>query len=220
MARPFLTAVVVACLPPVVASLRLGFTRWTSSPGTALPANNALNFGVLGKVDRGASRTALVEQYMSKNVVTVAADMSLNEASCILSQHGITGAPVVRAAVEPHQNVEVIGMLSQTDLLYRAAGTARVPLITSGASTTRYQRNTERMRKCVADNVFSAMSEKIIKIKPSATIAEAAEKLLRHKVSRLPVLNARGDLVGIISTTDVMEVVTKDPEGCGLLHGD
>jgi CBS domain-containing protein len=220
MTRPFLTAVLVACLPPVVASLRLGFTRWTSSPGTALPANNALNFGVLGKVDRGASRTALVEQYMSKNVVTVAADMSLNEASCILSQHGITGAPVVRAAVEPHQNVEVIGMLSQTDLLYRAAGTARVPLITSGASTTRYQRNTERMRKCVADNVFSAMSEKIIKIKPSATIAEAAEKLLRYKVSRLPVLNARGDLVGIISTTDVMEVVTKDPEGCGLLHGD
>jgi CBS domain-containing protein len=212
---PIVNAVLVACALPAVESLRLGFTRW-KSPGAALPVNNALNFGTRPSF----SRTALVEQYMSKNVVTVAADMSLNEASCILSQHGITGAPVVRAAVEPHQNVEVIGMLSQTDLLYRAAGTARVPLITSGASTTRYQRNTERMRKCVADNVFCAMSENIVKIKPSATIAEAAEKLLRHKVSRLPVLDARGDLVGIISTTDVMEVVTKDPEGCGLLHVD
>lgn len=111
-------------------------------------------------------------------------------------------------------------MLSQTDLLYQAAGTGRVPLVTNGASTTRYQRNTELMRKCVANNVISAMSEDIVKIAPSATIAEAAEKLLRYKVSRLPVIDAGGDLVGIISTSDVMEVVAKDPEGCGLLQGD
>jgi len=217
---PILTAVLVSCTLPVVESLRLAFLSRPKSPGPTLPANNALNFGTFGRGVSGASPTALVSSYMSKTVVTVAADMSLSEASCILSQHGITGAPVVRAAVEPHQNVEVIGMLSQTDLLYQAAGTGRVPLVTNGASTTRYQRNTELMRKCVADNVISAMSEDIVKIAPSATIAEAAEKLLRYKVSRLPVIDAGGGLVGIISTSDVMELVAKDPEGCGLLQGD
>jgi CBS-domain-containing membrane protein len=160
----------------------------------------------------------LVQNYMTKDVVTIPADLPLHDASCILSQHGITGAPVVKGAIEPNKGAEVVGMLSQTDLLYRAAGTARVPLKTKGASATiRYTANTELMRKALADNVRSAMSTDVIKISPSATIQEAAARLLRHKVSRLPVIDGRGELVGMISTTDIMEIVTKDPEGCFLL---
>jgi CBS domain-containing protein len=161
---------------------------------------------------------ALVRDFMAKDVVTIPADMPLHDASCILSQHGITGAPVVKAAVEPSGRAEVIGMLSQTDLLYRAAGTARVPLKTKGASATiRYSANTQLMRKALADNVRSAMSCNVVKISPSATVQQAAADLLRHKVSRFPVVDHRGALVGIISTTDIMELVTKDPEGCFLL---
>ena len=104
---PILTAVLVSCTLPVVESLSLAFFSRPKSSISTLPTNNALNFGTFGRGMSGASSTALVSSYMSKTVVTVAADMSLSEASCILSQHGITGAPVVRAAVEPHQNVEV-----------------------------------------------------------------------------------------------------------------
>jgi CBS domain-containing protein len=155
---------------------------------------------------------------MAKDVVTIPADLPLHEASCILTQHAITGAPVVRDAVEPNKRAEVIGMLSQTDLLYRMAGTARVPLKTKGASATiRYSANTELMRKALADNVRSAMSLDVVKISPSASIQEAAARLLRHKVSRLPVVDEAGALVGIITTSDIMELVTKDPEGCFLL---
>ena len=54
------------------------------------------------------------------------------------------------------------------------------------------------------------------RIAPDATIQEAAATLLKHRVSRLPVTDPDGVLLGILSTTDVMKVITSDPEACGI----
>ena len=146
---------------------------------------------------------------MTTKVVTFSPTMALHEASCSLVEVGITGAPVI-------ENGKVIGMLSQTDLLYKAAGKASIPITTAGAATMRYAANTRKMRKALAGDCRDAMSVDVIEISESATIQEAAALLLKHRVSRLPVVDASKSLVGIISTTDVMQLVVSDPDGCGL----
>jgi len=157
-----------------------------------------------------SARRALVAEYMSKNVVTLQADMPLDQASCVLAERGITGCPVVEGDGGSH----LVGMLSQTDLLYKAAGSSLVPLKTRGAATVRYEQNTRRLNKAMAADVRSAMTSSVLQVSPTTSMAEAAAVLLRNKVSRLPVTNSNGDLVGIVTATDVMQLLVADPEGC------
>jgi CBS-domain-containing membrane protein len=44
---------------------------------------------------------------------------------------------------------------------------------------------------------------------PDTTLAEAARLMRDHQVKRLPVINATGRLVGIVSRTDVLSVFTR-----------
>jgi acetoin utilization protein AcuB len=52
--------------------------------------------------------------------------------------------------------------------------------------------------------VNGAMTEKALTVSPSATLEEAARKLLKHQIGGLPVVD-KGQLVGIITTSDVMK---------------
>lgn len=156
-----------------------------------------------------SARRATVAEYMSKDVVTLQADTPLDQASCILAERRITGCPVVEG-----DSSHLVGMLSQTDLLYKAAGSSLVPLKTGGAASVRYEQNTRRLNKAMAADVRTAMSTSVVQVSPTTSMAEAAALLLKKGVSRLPVTNTNGDLVGIITATDVMQLLVADPEGC------
>ncbi len=51
------------------------------------------------------------------------------------------------------------------------------------------------------------MNTKVISIRPEATIEEAILMLLKHDVSGLPVIDEKGQLCGIISEFQLLEVV-------------
>ena len=48
------------------------------------------------------------------------------------------------------------------------------------------------------------MTRRLITISPESSIADAAEVLLRNKVSCLPVVNSKGKLKGIITSKDLL----------------
>jgi CBS domain-containing protein len=52
-----------------------------------------------------------------------------------------------------------------------------------------------------------AMNTKVVSIRPEATIEEAIRLLLKHDVSGVPVVDAKGNLCGIISEFQLLEVV-------------
>jgi CBS domain-containing protein len=53
-------------------------------------------------------------------------------------------------------------------------------------------------------HVHELMTEVVETVSPDATLAAAARAMLHHQVHRLPVVNERQRLVGIISTTDIL----------------
>ena len=69
------------------------------------------------------------------------------------------------------------------------------------------------MRKALASDCRSAMSDKVVLIENGTTVQDAASLLLKHQVSRLPVVDSLQSLVGIITTTDIMQIVVADADG-------
>jgi len=56
------------------------------------------------------------------------------------------------------------------------------------------------------------MSRSVITVTPATPIKEAARLLVEHGISALPVLDARGELVGIVSEADLIKVEARpDP---------
>jgi acetoin utilization protein AcuB len=59
-------------------------------------------------------------------------------------------------------------------------------------------------RHSIAATVQSAMTNDLLTVSPETPLEEAARLLLRHKIGGLPVVNGE-ELVGIISTTDILQ---------------
>jgi CBS domain-containing protein len=53
-------------------------------------------------------------------------------------------------------------------------------------------------------NVADIMTRKVISVTPETTIAEAARLMLRHRISGLPVVGERGEVVGIVTGGDLL----------------
>ena len=48
------------------------------------------------------------------------------------------------------------------------------------------------------------MTTDVITVKPSTTIEELSQKLMKHNISGLPVVNDAGDLIGIVTENDLI----------------
>ena len=121
---------------------------------------------------------------MSKQLVTVSVNQSLEEVDTIFDTRNIRHVPVTSGD-------ELVGMLSKTDLL-------RVSFVDDYASGD------------VSTQVYSTLSisqvmtKNIQSITPHTTIREAAQMLVDREFHALPVVE-EGALVGIVTTTDLVK---------------
>lgn len=140
------------------------------------------------------------QEVMTRHVITVKADMPLQEAIALLLANGISGVPVVDNADAP------VGMLTEGDLLRRAEiGTGRHRprwlefLRGPGLEAREYTHLHGR-------KVGDVMTEKPVCVSPDATLEQVVELMERHRVKRLPVLED-GRVVGIISRANLLRAL-------------
>jgi CBS domain-containing protein len=140
-----------------------------------------------------------VKDVFSKEVVAVNTDDTVQEALRLMVENRVSALPVVNGK-------EVcVGILSATDLMGLARDLNEELSEVQGAEFT-----PQSLIDRVAEQDFGRrrvhelMTEVVETIGPDATLAAAARAMLHHQVHRLPVVNERQRLVGIISTTDIM----------------
>jgi CBS domain-containing protein len=129
-----------------------------------------------------------VGDLMANDPIVVRADASLTEAAHVMDDNDISGLPVVA------HGGDVIGVISQTDLLHARA-------------TEWLWANWTGLK------VRHLMSSPPLTIGRSASLAAAVIKMERHHVHRLVVV-ADDDPsmpIGVISTTDVVRALARDP---------
>jgi CBS domain-containing protein len=140
-----------------------------------------------------------VKDVFSKEVVAVNTDDTVQEALRLMVENRVSALPVVNGK-------EVcVGILSATDLMGLARDLNEELSEVQGAEFT-----PQSLIDRVAEQDFGRrrvhelMTEVVETIGPDATLAAAARAMLHHQVHRLPVVNERQRLVGIISTTDIL----------------
>jgi CBS domain-containing protein len=139
-----------------------------------------------------------IRDLMTRDVLTVAPETSLKEAAALLTRMRISGAPVV------NETGAVVGVLSEADFLFKASGEAPSGGFLGGL----FDSDVAPELKIRAVTVGEAMSSPAITIEPDRPVHEAATRMIRESVNRLPVVEG-DELVGIVTRTDVVRAFTR-----------
>jgi CBS domain-containing protein len=145
---------------------------------------------------------SLVRDLMTTPVVTVGPETPFKEIVARLAEHRISALPVV------DDDGRVLGVVSEADLLLKEEfpdPDQDVPLFWT--RRRRLERN-----KAAAATARDLMTVAVVSIAPDATAPEAARRMHTAKVKRLPVVDERGRLVGIISRADLLKVFNRSDE--------
>lgn len=152
-------------------------------------------------------RSLPVRDVMTTDVLTFAPTDEVRAAMAALVERRVNAAPVVDGG-------RVVGLLSTGDLIV-AEGQVHVPTVISilGASIElpgERKRFEEDLRRSLGGTVADVMTADPHTVGPDATLEEAATLLHTHDVSRLPVVDAKGLLVGILARGDVVRAMVAD----------
>lgn len=138
-----------------------------------------------------------VSELMTKDVITVKKDTDLQEAARRLSGLRISGMPVVE------EDGRVIGVISEADIL-SLAGMKREHTF---RDLLRHILGEPRPERKAGGQVGDVMSAPAITTLPDSDIRDVAAILDERRIKRLPVVDAEGKLVGIISRADIVRAV-------------
>jgi len=132
----------------------------------------------------------LVKDYMVREVVTITPDTALIEAHRLMGVNRIRALPVM-------QNEKLVGIVTRTDVMNADPSCTNKDLQHAVA----WQIESQKIEKI--------MTAPVMTIAPGAPITDAVKMLLENKIHALPVLNAEGELVGIITETDLLTMIVR-----------
>ena len=130
----------------------------------------------------------LVKNWMSKEVITVDADDTMQNAIYTLQEQNIKMLPVM-------DDVKLVGIITDRDLKKASPSDAT----TLDMHELLFLISKIKVRDLMKEPVFTA--------KPDDTVEEAAALLLEKKISGLPVIDEHNRLVGIITRSDIFRVL-------------
>jgi CBS domain-containing protein len=149
-----------------------------------------------------------IKKVMNREVVTINAAGTIHEALILMEENRVSTLPVVDN--EDH----CVGMLSTSDLvdMTRDVDDDVYALEHADPSSQRYLVE-KLVHSMGSESIQSFMSETVATVDSSATILTATRKMLREQIHHLPVVDASGKLVGIVSTMDLLgEFADASPE--------
>jgi CBS domain-containing membrane protein len=136
------------------------------------------------------------EDIMTRDVVTVDLVTPLHEVADRMAASGISGVPVLDGDRKP------VGIISERNFLQNMGADQASFMAIVAACLRGNGCAALGIRKGLAADI---MTSPVISVKPSATLAEAAATLTRGGINRLPVLGEQGELLGILTRSDLVQ---------------
>ena len=140
-----------------------------------------------------------VRDVMTPNPTCVPLSEPADQVMKALLSATFTGLPVVDSENRP------VGIVSQSDLIYRAGMPVRLALMA--------QSDSERLETVVkgltAKTAEDIMTAPAVTIQETEPLTRAVNTMVKNKVKRLPVVNGEGFLTGIVSRLDVFQTITR-----------
>jgi CBS domain-containing protein len=130
----------------------------------------------------------LVRDWMTKKVITVDVQTTLPDAHKLMRTNSIRRLPVMERG-------KLVGIVTRSDI--REASP-------SDATTLSIWEMNYLLSKLKVEQI---MTRDPITISPESTIKEAAHLMYQHKIGGLPVMDAAGHLVGIVTESDIFRTL-------------
>lgn len=149
-----------------------------------------------------------VSEVMNPNVITIASDATVRDCVKVLRENKISGAPVV-------DGDKLVGIITERDILKllkipehggywlpSPLEVIEVPI--------RDVIEWLELRSSITEDVGNwsverAMTKPVHTVNVNADIEEASEHMVRHGINRLPVVDATGRLMGIVTRGDIVK---------------
>ncbi|MFG3293970.1 CBS domain-containing protein [Streptomyces sp. NPDC048179] len=143
---------------------------------------------------------SVVGDVMTRTVVALQRGAAFKDIVKAMRGRGVGALPVL------DDDRHVMGVVSEADLL-------RKEELRDGASGeyTRELRSGDLTRAAAA-TAGELMNTPAVTVRADATLPQAARTMAQHGVKRLPVVDAQGMLVGIVSRSDLLKVFLRDDE--------
>jgi CBS-domain-containing membrane protein len=138
-----------------------------------------------------------VTDVMTKDVVAVGPGAGFKECVRLLRVHRISALPVIS------KDCKLLGIVSEADLLAKEEQRGSEP------GGFNLGGNGRRASAWTAEDL---MTSPAIAVGPAASVPEAARLMHRRRIKRLPVIDAEGRLVGIVSRSDLLKTFMRSDE--------
>jgi CBS domain-containing protein len=132
-----------------------------------------------------------VREWMTQQVLITTPETTMSDAHQLMRQNDIRRLPVVK-------NGKLLGIISLGDV--REASPSNATTLSIWELNYLWAQLT----------VSKVMSKNVYTVKPESSILDAAELMLEHKISGLPVLDDEGVLVGIITESDIFRMLVRN----------
>lgn len=151
----------------------------------------------------------LVKDIMTQEVLTVREDDTVEKCANLLMTNNLSGLPVL------DEEGKVKGMVTEGDLIRRASrikGPAALEILGGIFYLDSPKKLMDEFKRSMGYLARDIMTEDVITISPDKEIEDAATLLVQQRIKRLPVVDKRGNLIGIISRKDIMNYLFKNDE--------
>lgn len=119
-----------------------------------------------------------ISEVMTKNVVAIDAKETIQKAAMLMRKSNIRGVVV-------SSGKNIVGIITDKDIVSKVVAENKSPLTVK---------------------VEDVMSPKLITAKPGDTLTDVAKRMYANGVGRIPVIDAKGNLVGIVTETDMTKI--------------
>jgi CBS domain-containing protein len=145
---------------------------------------------------------------MTRDVLSVSPDTSIEELSSILVKNEISGVPVVDDAGA------LYGIVTENDLISRNKR-LHIPTVVSFLDAAIYLESSKKfeqeVKRLTATRVGDICSRKVVTIAEDTTVTDIATIMSEKKAHLLPVLRG-GKVVGIVGKRDMVKAVARQAE--------
>lgn len=145
---------------------------------------------------------------MTKDVITVKPDTSIEELSSLLVENEISGVPVV------DDSGALYGIVTENDLISRNKR-LHIPTVVSFLDAAIYLESSKRfeqeVKRMSATRVGDICARKVVSIAEDTTLIDIATIMTEKKVHLLPVVKA-DKIVGIVGKRDMVKAIARQAE--------
>ena len=147
------------------------------------------------------------KDFMTKKVFTINPEATVEELAKLLTEHGISGVPVVDG------EKKLVGIVTENDLISqnKRLHIPTVMRLFDAFIVLDSGKIEEEIKKMAATTVGDICTKKVMSIKEDTTLQEVATIMSEKKIHLLPVLRDNV-VVGIVGKHDVVSAMTRDIE--------